>query len=95
MSECDENRDRELARDILRYLFTHSEAKDTLQGIAQWWLLREWTERRLQDVERAIVLLEKAGLVLKKVQSGQEPRYAMNPTRKSEIKRLLQGAADD
>ena len=46
---------REIERAILRYLETYPEAKDTLEGIAQWWLWRELPEQRLRDVERAVL----------------------------------------
>ena len=86
-----ENENEELASDILRYLRSHNEAGDTLEGIAQWWLLREWAERRLHDVEHAIDLLVEAGLVVKKMRSGQESRYEMNPAKKDEIETILRG----
>jgi hypothetical protein len=85
-----ENKHKELARDILAYLCAYNGATDTLEGIAHWWLLREWAERRLHDVERAIALLVDAGLVVKRVQVGQEPRYGMNVAKRDEIKRVLQ-----
>ena len=91
LKDSPENENKELASDILRYLRSHTEAGDTLEGIAQWWLLREWAERRLHDVEHAIDLLVEAGLVKKKMRSGQEARYEMNPARKDEIERILRG----
>jgi hypothetical protein len=91
LKDSHENENKELAYDILRYLRSHPEAGDTLEGIAQWWLLREWAERRLRDVEHAIQLLVEASLVLKKMRPGQEPRYEMNLAKKDEIERILRG----
>jgi hypothetical protein len=42
----------EFARAVLRYLETYPEAKDTLEGIAQWWLSLERTEQRLREERR-------------------------------------------
>jgi alkylhydroperoxidase/carboxymuconolactone decarboxylase family protein YurZ len=45
-----------LAREILRYLHTHPEAKDSLEGIRHWWLPRGHDDSRVA-LERAIEYL--------------------------------------
>jgi hypothetical protein len=82
--------DVEIARAILRYLQAHPEAKDTLDGIAQWWLLREWTERKVAEVERAVSFLVTEELVLQTTRTGLPPYYQLNGQKSTEISRILQ-----
>ena len=51
-------------RAILRYLEENTSAKDTLEGIAQWWLLREWSKRKVVEVEGAVSLLLSKDLIV-------------------------------
>jgi len=80
----------EIARAILRYLRTHPDAKDTLDGIAQWWLLREWTERRVAEIERAVTFLVTEELVLQTTRTGLPPYYQLNDQKGTEISKILQ-----
>jgi hypothetical protein len=80
----------EIARAILRYLKEHPDAKDTLDGIAQWWLLREWTERRVAEVERAVSFLVAEELVLQTSRTGLLPYYEINNQKVDQISKLLQ-----
>lgn len=67
--------ERETARAILRYLVEHPEAKDTLEGIAQWWVGGETSKR--VNVERAVSLLLSRGLVLETRRKGLSPYYQL------------------
>ena len=49
---------------ILRYLETSPQAKDTVEGIAQWWLWPELTEPLLREAKQAMALLVSGGLIL-------------------------------
>ena len=79
----------EIARAILRYLREHPEAKDTLDGIAQWWLVREWTERRRIEIEGAISFLLSEGLILQTSRTGLPPYYQLNEEKTAEIWKIL------
>jgi hypothetical protein len=82
--------ERDLACAILRYLNKHPDSKDTLEGIAQWWLLREWAERQIADVEKAVSLLISRQLVVGRQRGEQQPvYYELNRGKKEEIARLL------
>jgi len=87
-----ETEQSETARAILRYLQAHPEAKDTLDGIAQWWLLREWTERKVAEVERAVSFLVTEELVLQTTRTGLPPYYQLNDQKSTEISKILQSS---
>ena len=74
---------------ILRYLQVHPDAKDSLAGIGQWWLLREWSERNLKDVEEALSDLVSKGLVVEGQTDGVTAYYCLNRTKGEEIAHLL------
>jgi hypothetical protein len=52
-----------LSKVILRYLDTHTDAADTVEGISQWWVTRQRYEDSMAAVERALTELEKQKLV--------------------------------
>jgi hypothetical protein len=79
----------EVALAILRYLAKQPDAKDTLDGIAQWWLLREWTERKIHVVEQAVTLLITSDLIVETRREGQPPLYALNGRKREEIAQVL------
>jgi len=79
--------ERRTAREILRYLVRNPEAKDTLEGIAQWWLGGEM--RRRVTVERALSLLLSRGLVLETRRKGLLPYYGLVSERRATALRML------
>jgi hypothetical protein len=82
----------DLARKILRYLEMHPAAKDTVDGIAQWWLQRAGSAHGRRDVERAVALLCSHDLILETRRTGLPPYYQRNPQQREAIARLLTGA---
>lgn len=82
-------KETELARAILQYLQVHRDAKDTLQGIAQWWLLKEWTEREFQQIEGSISHLVSRGLLVERRREGLPSYYWLNRSKQDEISRIL------
>ena len=84
-------RAREIARAILRYLETYPEAKDTLEGIAQWWLWMEMTEPLLGEAKQAVSLLVSTGFILETRRGGIPPYYCLNPRQREAIARILHG----
>jgi hypothetical protein len=73
----------------LRYLKEHPNAKDTLDGIAQWWLLREWTERQVKEIEQAVSLLVSKDLILQTSRTGLPAYYELNHQKAQEISNFL------
>lgn len=88
--EASATRARDIARAVLRYLETHPEAKDTLEGIARWWLERERSERLLAEVERAVALLISRDLVVETRRPGMPPYYEINPSRREVIAEMIE-----
>ena len=53
----------QLADEITRYLKTHSNVADTLEGIAHWWILRQRLHEEHAKVEQAMEYLCAQGIV--------------------------------
>jgi DNA-binding transcriptional ArsR family regulator len=79
--------DRETARAILRYLVKHPEAKDTAEGIAQWWVEGERSER--VNVERAVSWLLSQGVILETRRKGLPPYYRLNAKQSAAALKIL------
>ena len=60
----------DLVRDlVLGYLDDHPTAMDTLDGIAEWWILRQQIEIEVRRVSRVLAMLVSDG-VLEEVNQG-------------------------
>jgi len=82
----------DITQEILRYLEHYPEAKDTADGIAQWWLRREGSERLRRDVEQAVSLLLSRDLIFETRRQGVPPYYQRNPQQRAAIARILKGS---
>lgn len=69
---------------MLSYLQEHPDAKDTLEGIAQWWLLRQCSERKLAEVKRGVSVLLAQGLIVEIRRGGLSPYYCLNKAKGQE-----------
>ncbi len=74
---------------VLGYLVKRPLAKDTLQGIAQWWILKEHINHSVEEVSAALDVLMSKGFVITKENLGQEKCYQINKEKAGEIKRVL------
>ena len=81
----------EIAREILRYFVVHPAAKDTLEGIARWWLERERIERTVEEVAESLHLLLACGFIIEKEGRAARLYYQMNPAKRKEIAEFLNG----
>jgi hypothetical protein len=69
-------------RDILRYLLAHRNARDTVEGIAQWWLPRS-REYGEAEIVAALLRLERSGFIqIWKTVSARE-LYGLHPSDQS------------
>ena len=82
---------RNFALAILRYLDRYPEAKDTIEGITQWWLRRERSTRVLGEVEGAVTWLLAHDFLRETRRQGVPPYYWLNPQRRAEIAMILKG----
>lgn len=83
--------EQEIAYEILSYLNKHKEAQDTLEGIAQWWLLQQTIERYLLRVKKALNILVEQNLVEVLEGKGTGTRYRINRRKSEVILKLLEG----
>ena len=79
----------EIEREILAYLIDHPEANDTLDGIAQWWLLERKIYYHLIKVREALNELVAKGYLIQNAGSGKCIRYKVDKNRLEEITSVL------
>jgi hypothetical protein len=80
----------EIAQHILRYLRANPEAKDTLEGIAEWWLLQSKIEEAVKRVSEAVEWLVANGYLLENRVTGSKTIYEINPTKRDEAMKFLE-----
>lgn len=78
-----------IALDIVSYLTQKPSAKDTFEGIAEWWLLKQEINKAVDNVDQALALLESKGFVSVKHYRGQEKYYQLNKEKLQEAKKFL------
>jgi Fe2+ or Zn2+ uptake regulation protein len=66
----------ELAAAILAYLAEHPDASETLDGIAEWWLMRQQIRANVTTLATALRRLTERG-VLEEVQVGSTRHYRL------------------
>lgn len=55
---------------VLAYLDDHPTAMDTIDGIAEWWILRQQIDIEVRRVSKVLALLVKEGVLEEVNQSG-------------------------
>jgi hypothetical protein len=80
-----------IAQDILSYLLEHPAAKDTIEGIVEWWLLEEKIKRRMNEVQKVLDELVREGLIIANKSKDSKIRYRINQLRKNKIRAMLDG----
>jgi hypothetical protein len=78
-----------LIRHLLRYLLEHPGAKDTLQGILQWWLPRGRGERGEEEVQEALDELVARGWLTRRQPPPSQTLYGVNREKLEEIKAFV------
>lgn len=85
-------RSRDVSRvlvDILAYLADHPEADDTIEGVAQWWLLEQRIRQQIPVVEKALAVLVEKGFVIEQGGRNGRMRYRINWRKQKQIKTFL------
>jgi hypothetical protein len=75
-SKTSEKVDQELAEAVLGYLAERPDAMDTVEGVAEWWLMRQRVRVVVERVERVLGRYTEEG-VLETVGSGPSRRYRL------------------
>lgn len=77
--------------DLIQYIYKHQNAKDTLDGITQWWISSgsrfKWREEEVQTT--VDFLVSKGWLVVRYDHVSPEKIYAVNKKRMKEIEAFL------
>ena len=89
-SEPSSRNTAQLAREILAYLTDHPDARDTLDGITEWWFLEQEIKRRMAEVKGALTELVAKGLVLEQRGKDTQIHYRVNKRKWGAIHALLQ-----
>jgi hypothetical protein len=81
-----------LADEVLAYLLQHPQAQDTMEGIAEWWLLEQRIRHSVADVEATLrELVGNDFLVARQCADGRM-YYGLNRDKEREIRRQLRRA---
>jgi len=68
----------QIEAEILDYLDTHPNAQDTLEGIVEWWLLRQRIAVATAHVKEALDELVELGLLTESRGGGSRTYYKAN-----------------
>jgi hypothetical protein len=84
----------EIQRQIVGHLAAHPDCEDTLEGIAEWWLLERAIECRLRDVQAAVDRLVDQGVLEGRGGTAGPLRYRLHerPRREERLADRARGA---
>jgi hypothetical protein len=78
-----------IVHDILAYLADNPAAEDTIEGIAEWWLLEQHAKQQVAQVQGAIAQLVGEGLLLERKDKESRVHYRVNRKKRKEVTSLL------
>jgi hypothetical protein len=79
-----------LQKDILRYLVRHPDAKDTVDGIMQWWLSGAYLGLREDELTAALDELARKGWLTVATHGASATVYGLNRPRLDEVLHWLE-----
>jgi Fe2+ or Zn2+ uptake regulation protein len=79
-----------IERTIMSYMLDHPEARDTLEGIAEWWIPSQEIKIQIQNVKHALSNLVEAGFILEKTMSDGRVHYRINQMKIHHISALIE-----
>jgi len=79
----------DIARDVLAYLSEHPLARDTLEGVVEWWLLQQHVQRWTPRVEAVLAKLVSEGLLLEHKDQDKRSHYQLNQSNLEAIREFL------
>lgn len=81
-----EPQDADISHSILDYVVRHPGAKDTREGVINWWIAKPCPDERV--AMEALEALVARGWILKRATSSQ-PIYSVNHAQLNEIREFL------
>ena len=75
--------------EILAYLVEHPEARDTVNGIVEWWLLERQIKYQTARVKEALSELVAKGLILEHKGLDSQAHYRINQAKYKKIQKLF------
>ncbi len=81
---------QETAHKILGYLMANPNAKDTLEGILDWWLLQQDFKRNIALVRKALDELIDKKFLLERKGNDRQRYYQVNHEKLTEIAILIE-----
>jgi hypothetical protein len=84
--------DRPLARvrEILRHYLANPQTADSLEGIAEWRLLEDFVQRRVEETDEALRWLVTRGFLQRIETSAAQPLYRLNIEKVAEAVRFIE-----
>jgi hypothetical protein len=79
----------QIGNEILAYLVENPKAKDTLEGIVEWWLLERQIKFQTARVKEALSELVAKRLILEHKRSDAQTHYRINPSKYEEIQKFF------
>ena len=80
----------ELIVGILRYVVAHPHAKDTIDGIAKWWLPKSTSPEKKRRIEETLNWLAAKGWLIARSSPQSETIYSLNENSLEEIREFLE-----
>jgi hypothetical protein len=77
---------------LLEYLCSHPDAKDTAEGIANWWLRARGADVDQRDVKEALNDLVATGWLTATGSLSSHRIYGLNQLRRTELQQLLESS---
>ena len=77
---------------LLGYLCSHPDAKDTAEGIANWWLRASGANVNEMDVTEALNDLVARDWLIQKGSISDQQIYGLNPARRTELQHLFESS---
>lgn len=72
----EQRRDEEMADAILAYLAEHPQASDTLEGVAEWWIMQHQVRVEVNRLKKVFQQLAESG-VLDEIGEGDNVQYRL------------------
>ena len=78
-----------MTHELLRYWMERPNAHDTLEGIAEWWLLERYLRRRIAEVRSALAELVDRGWVVERRGADGRLHYHLDRSRLPDVEAFL------